>query len=277
MRGILVKIGLFLEAHVEKIILALFGALSLWLLFTWVAFSPNKVTLSSGSVVSPGQVDQTINRVYAPPVEEGLARTPEKKDGYQPKLDAPIDPNDAVVQSIRGHLDQGLMGLYSDVLAHLPGLSMPLPSRGGVLSGEGKAYRLPPMGSVRDIQAEHIRAAAYVPAEPLSEDLDYESALSEPNDLDLVSVQASFDVAMLRARFYESFASEALPEDWRDPVIAKPVFTAVDLQRQERLEDGSWSSWTSLSRPRIDQYADVFDIVEDVDLLPPGGVRGTYA
>lgn len=272
MRGILVKIGMFFEAHVEKVVLVLFGGLSLWLLFTWVAFSPNKVALDS-QTLAPGKIDDTIGRNYTGDVEVVLASSPEEKRPYEPRFDGKVDPNNSVAELVRGNLDHGLMGLYSDVLAHLPQDAVPLPGSRGVLMGEGKGYQLPKVGIVTDLEVEHIRAAAYIPTESLTEELDYESVESEPNDLDLVTVQGRFDAGLLLARFYESFASEALPEDWRDPLIAKPVFAAVDLQRQELQPDGHWSQWKSLPRPCIDQYADLFNYVEDVDLLPPGGVR----
>ncbi len=274
MRGILAKIGLFFESHIEKIVLVLFGGLSLWLLFAWVAFSPNKMALDrNSSMLSPGQIDEMIKREYVPPVEERLALNPEGKATYEPRLNGRIEPNDSVLGAVQGPLDQGLVGLYTDTLAQVSTTGIPLPGEHRVLAGEGKAYQLPVVGAVTDVDAEHIRAAAYIPVESLSEDQDYASVEKEPNDLDLVTVQGTFNVALLRERFYESFASEALPEDWRDPAIAKPVFAAVDLERQQQRPDGSWGDWQSVARPRTDQYRNLFKIVDDVNMLPAGGIR----
>lgn len=274
MQGILAKIGQFFEAHIEKIVLVLLGGLSLWLLFTWVAFSPNKISVDRNSgLLSPGQIDTYIKREYVPPVEDHLARQPEGKERYVPRFNGRIDANDAVLGVVRGPLDKGLVGLYTDTLAQLTTTPIPLPGQHRLLAGEGKAYKLPTVGAVTDVDAEHIRAAAYIPTEPLSEDQEYDSGDSEPNDLDLVTVQGTFDVHQLYERFYESFDSEALPVNWRDKTIAKPVFAAVDLQRQQLRPDGTWGDWQHVPRPRIDPYHDLFKIVEDVNSLPPGGIR----
>ena len=56
----MIKIGSFFEEHVEKIVLAVFGILCIWLLITRVLLSPNQVVYNNEKY-SPSAVD---DRVY---------------------------------------------------------------------------------------------------------------------------------------------------------------------------------------------------------------------
>ena len=76
---------------------------------------------------------------------------------------------------------------------------------------------------------------AYIPTENVDSENSYDTVSHEPNDLDLVTVEARFDVRALYDRFYENFSGEYINEEWRDPCLAVPIFAAVDLQRQEVL------------------------------------------
>jgi len=87
-------------------------------------------------------------------------------------------------------------------------------------------------------------------------------------------VEARFDVAELYRRFQASFAGvEVQREEWRDPCLAKPIFAAVQLQRQELLEEGAWSPWRPLPRSRVEAYRDMFQVFERIEDLPPGGLE----
>ncbi|TFG90346.1 MAG: hypothetical protein E4H16_01965, partial [Candidatus Atribacteria bacterium] len=96
--------------------------------------------------------------------------------------------------------------------------------------------------------------------------------MPEVNDLDLVTIEAKYDVSGLCNRFYECFAGIDVNQEWRDPCLAKPVFASVGLERQELLPEGNWSEWTLVSRSRIDQSKRLFDIKDTVDALGEGGM-----
>jgi hypothetical protein len=122
------------------------------------------------------------------------------------------------------------------------------------------------------VEVEHIRAVAYVPIGEVSLQSPYDKASNEPNDIDLITVEAKFDIGRLYEKFHESFV-EYVEEQWADPCLAKPVFAAVNLQRQELNSDGTWSDWQNVPRAKIDQYQKMFRITESIQDLPPGGLK----
>ena len=85
---------------------------------------------------------------------------------------------------------------------------------------------------MNDVDVEHIRAAAYLPKAAVTPENAEAEDTYEVNDLDLVTVQGSFDLVPLLDSFQECFAGKELPENWRDTGLAKPVFAGVRLQRQ---------------------------------------------
>ena len=243
----------FLEDHFEKVVLTVVGAVCLWLLATQVVLDPNAVEFD-GRRLNPGEVDGYILE-RARQLEAKLNHPPAAPNGYDPKLD---EYKSLVACSIKG-VDFGI--------------SPPVPEtnpEGGTIV---RKYSLPEVGDVKEIAVGHIRAVAYEPIGEVSPESPYESSRSAPNDLDLVTVQGSFDVAGLYRRFYECFAGPEVKPEWRDPCLAEPVFAAVHLQRQELGADGRWGAWVDVPRARVDQYRELFDIVEDVSRLPPGGMK----
>ena len=133
-------------------------------------------------------------------------------------------------------------------------------------------YSLPRIGDVNAVAVEHIRAVAYMPIVDVTEENPYDKAGNEPNDIDLVTVVADFDIQGLYDRFRESFV-DYVEERWADPCLARPVFAAVQLQRQERNGDGSWGQWREVPRAKIDEYKKLFQVVENVEDLPAGGLK----
>jgi hypothetical protein len=263
----------FLEQHVEKIVLAIVGLVCIWLLFTRVLFSPNVISYD-GQKFSPGEVDAYIYG-RAKTLEEKSNQPPKPKPQYVSRLDGSIDPNDPVRQGIPGALPHGYAGLMESALDGVinTDLHPPLPSYSTFARDLGGEYKLPAVGEVTDVAAEWIRAVAYVPTQDVTDEVPYDKAPHEPNDIDLVTVAGEFDVAGLYERFEESFMGDGVPPELRDPCLARPVFAAVQLERQELLEDGSWSDWQSVPRTRIDNRKRMFTIIEDVENLPPGGMK----
>jgi hypothetical protein len=277
MGNILAKIGHFFEIHVEKIVLVVFGILSLYVLVVRVLFSPNVVEFD-GQSFSPSKIDQYIGQKYAGPVREAITGPALSVDSYEPRLTGPIDPNDpvndAVLVDLKGDFSKGFLGRYASAIDHIDDtLYPPQPRHSAADSTEKRKYKLPFIGEVRGVRAGYIRAAAYYPAEEITEETVYDDIDHEPNDLDLVTVEANFDVGLLRQRFIESFDSEDLPVEWRDDSMAEPVCAAVNLQRQELLADGRWGPWQDIRRLPIDHDPELMRPVTRVEDLPSGGIR----
>ncbi|MCX5637493.1 MAG: hypothetical protein NTX52_07350, partial [Planctomycetota bacterium] len=238
----MIKIVSFFEEHIEKVILAVVGLVCLWLLVTRVLFSPNVVSYSNKNF-SPGSIDNYIS--------DQAELLKQKLD--QPPASALPEPNKPKLKDFVALLDSAVRSVNTRV--YLP---QPYSSSGQVYAQ--RAYSLPDIGEVNGVAVEHIRAVAYVPTEEITEQNGYDKVKHEPNDIDLVTVEAKFDVAGLYRRFHECFASEDVPAEWRDPCLAKPVFAAVQLQRQELNPDGSWSDWQTVPRIKVDQLRGLVEI-----------------
>jgi hypothetical protein len=267
------KIINFFEAHVEKIVLAVVGVACVWLLLTRVILSPDKVEYG-GENLSPGKIDVEINK-EAEVLKRKLDEPPKAPEPYVRRLDGPIGLNDPVRVGIRGKLQNGFVGLFNSPLSDIDtNLFPPIPSRSTLEAGFAREYGFPLIGEVNDVVVGHIRAVAFVPAGTIDEKNAYKKEGSEPNDIDLVTVEGKFDVAGLYARFQECFAGKAVKkEEWYDPCLARPVFAAVQLQRQELNGDGTWSDWENVPRTMVDPYKKLFEVIEDVQKLPTGGLN----
>jgi len=275
------KVVNFLEEHIEKVVLTVVGLVCIWLFITRVLISPNAVSYDNKKF-SPTEIDKEIQK-QARELEHNLNQPPQSAGPYVSKLNGPVDANHPVREGIHGDLQAGFDGLFASAINGVDTRwSIPLPHNIAAEIGGGKQYNLPltdgVIGEVKDVAIEHIRAAAYVPTLPVTEDVPYENAVPSPNDIDLVTVEAKFDVAGLYKEFYESFAGEDVRQQWRDPCLAVPVFAAVQLQRQELLAPdqvggGMWGDWQDVPRSKIDHRKRIFEIVEEVENLPPGGVK----
>jgi hypothetical protein len=246
------SIGGFFEEHVEKIILVVVGLVCVWLLITRVIFSPNTVSVQERNF-SPADIDDYVYE-QAQLLKQKLNEPPDKLNPYEPKVDEYL----ALLDSSLSDIDTMLWPVVPFEIA-------PEKAVAGV-------YSLPRIGEVNDVAVEHIRAVAYVPTVEVTPQNPYDKSGNEPNDIDFVTVEAKFDVSQLYDNFEESFVRDVELE-WADPCLAKPVFAAVNLQRQELKSDGTWSDWQNVPRSRIDRYGKMFQIVEDIQDLPPGGLK----
>ncbi len=276
MREILGKIGRFCENHVEKIVLVVIGVFCAWLFFTRVIFSPNSVPYD-GKTYSPGQIDAVIQEKaedLALQLESG-GSTGQTKTAYIPRLTGPIDPNDPVItQVFPGRpAPRSFTDLLQSPLRFMRSEMEPTTSAVADTDGSRPKYALPQVGPVTDVDIEYLRAAAYLPLEEVTPQKPYDSVETEPGDIDLVTVEAKFDVAELYRQFNAYFAgTEVARQAWRDPCLAVPKFAAVQLQRQRLREDGTWSEWVDVPRSRVEANRNLFQIIEEVKDLPPGGL-----
>ena len=246
------SIGSFFEEHVEKIILVIVGLVCAVLLITRVILSPNTVSWDDRNF-SPSAIDNYVY-VQAQDLRQKLNEPPDQLDPYKPRVDEFL----ALLDSTINNVDTTLWPV--------------VPYELGADAGVAGIYSLPAIGDVNEVAVEHIRAVAYVPIVKVTPENPYDKAGNEPNDIDLVTVEAKLDIDQLYDKFNESFV-EDVEEEWADPCLAKPVFAAVNLQRQELNNDGTWSDWHNVPRTKIDQYQKLFQIIENIEDLPPGGLK----
>ncbi len=249
----MIKIGSFFEEHLEKIILVIVGLVCVWLLITRVIFSPNEVAYRDGKY-SPGAVDDIVYE-EAVLLRDKINNPPTDPEPYKSKLSEFV-----------ALLDSSISDIDVELWPQVPY------TVDGQTKGKGGRYRLPHIGNVNDVAVEHIRAVAYVPTDIITPENPYEKAPHEPNDIDLVTVEAKFDIEGLYKRFRYSFVDD-VGEQWADPCLAKPIFAAVQLQRQELGEDGSWGDWQNVPRSKIDHYGKLFEIAEYADSLPASRLK----
>ncbi len=247
-------IGSFFEEHVEKIILVIVGIICAWLLITRVILSPNTVSYNDKNF-SPSAID-VFAYEEAQNLRAKLNDPPEQIDPYTPKAEEFL----AMLNSTINNVDTTLWPIVP--------YEFSVEATGGVAG----IYNLPRIGEVNDVAVGHIRAVAYLPIDKVTMENPYDKAGNEPNDLDFVTVEAKFDVKQLYDSFNESFFEDP-EEQWADPCLAKPVFAGVNLQRQQLNSDGTWSDWQDVPRTKIDQYQKLFQNTEDIQDLPPGGLK----
>lgn len=274
MQNILAKIGAFFEAHVEKIVLGIAGIVGIWLLLIFVIMNPNAVTYDN-QTFSPGSIDQYIYDKKAVPVQAELNQSSvSSEDTYHSYLNSSIDVNDPLLEGFNTSLPKGFLGLFACSIDHIDsGVIAAVPAQKTTVVSDGREYSLPFIGQVSDVLVEYIRAAGYVPVEAVTEQKGYRSVERDVNDMDLVTVQARFDIAALRDRFHECFAGGGLPEPWRDETMANPVFAAVNLQRREQLPNNRWGDWENVPHIATIPNTDTYRIIEKADELPAGGIR----
>lgn len=233
------KSGSGIEKHIDKIILAAAGIIGLYVLIFYVLKS--SITIEyNGEWYTPANLDKAIYE-QAKNVEDTLARPAKENGQYCSKLS---DFNSLLAMPIKS-----LGG----------NMVFPLPYSGSV--DGSRLYSLPAVGEVNSVKARLLTAVAYVPKKPLKNDDLYTAAEVRPDDLDFITVEATFDAADLSKRFSQSFKAS------KKPLWTKPVFAAVQLERQQSLANGAWSDWQIVPRTTIDDYRSRFNIAQKVDKL----------
>jgi hypothetical protein len=280
MRELIGKIGRLCENHVEKIVLAIAGIISAWLFVSGVLFTRDVVQYG-GKSVPVTRIDFEISQKLEN-LRAGLKRAESKTEEgtYVSRLTGPVGPNDPVFKDVLGSRPQpnSLQELFRSPLAFLSAsgktsiqTTAPTPvAAAPVVSGP--KYRLPSIPRLKDTAVQYLRAAAYVPVADVTQEKVYSGGQSEVDDIDLVTVEARLDIADIYKQFRESFGGSGIPADWRDPCLASPKFAALQLQRQEVLDTGLWSEWTTVPPTRVCPYRNLFDGVENVKDLPVGGI-----
>jgi hypothetical protein len=243
-------IGSFFEEHVEKIILVIVGLICAWLLITRVILSPNTVSYDNKNY-SPSAIDDYVY-AEAQNLRQKLNDPPDEIEPYKPKAEEFL----AMLDSTINNVDTTLWPT--------------VPYEPGADKAVAGVYNLPRIGEVNDVAVEHIRAVAYLPIDKITPQNSYDQAGNEPNDIDFVTVEAKFDVKQLYDSFNEVFVEYV---EQADKDLAEPIFAGVNLQRQQLNSDGTWSDWQDVPRAKIDRYQKLFQNIEDIQDLPPGGLK----
>ncbi len=239
--------GNLLEQHAEKIVLGVVGIISVGLLWMFVLSSPNAEKLG-GKKRGPGEIDRYIK-------------------GQSDQLDAelkndPVEPRLAAADAMRKMYIDRLVNTIADVPDfRIPGVA-PNPN----VAPEDRRYAVPDVGRVDEVVAEAIRGAAYVPLDEIGPENAYNQAMTRLDDIDLVTVQASFDIGALYRSFTQSFVmGRGVKNEWKDDELAAPVFASAQLQRRRALEGGGWSEWEVIPRSKVDPYRTMLSVPEKID------------
>ncbi|MHC4124949.1 MAG: hypothetical protein ACYSRR_00630 [Planctomycetota bacterium] len=243
----------FFEEHVEKIVLGIIGIICVFLLISRVIISPNYVEYD-GRKFAADDVDKYISE-QAKQLDAIVSQNPRPKKPYEPWAGEFSSRMDSIIAEV----DTGRYFAQPKYISSE--------------KTDKRQYNLPAIGSVFDVGAEFIRSVAYLPTDMISEENTYEQSNHKPGDLDLVTVEAKFDVAELCGQFYENFAGINVKPEWRAPELAVPVFAAVELQRQEHFSNGTWSRWQIVPRYRVADNQKLLEVVEEISDLPAGGIK----
>ncbi|MHC4291177.1 MAG: hypothetical protein ACYSTR_03080 [Planctomycetota bacterium] len=220
------NILLMLENHIDKIVLAVFVLVSLFLLWVYVIDPP-----------------------YGKPSEIDI-HNKQEADKILPGLDDPPPPTPPLKPYLSDY-EQLLQCSISEVAT----IQIPSPGVGDVVVEEGRIYALPGIPALVDVAVNNLRGAARVPTEEIAPNRPYASAIGEIKDVDFVSVSARFDVQKLYNNFQQSFMGRQLQKtSWKNEKLATPVFSRLELQRRTKQNDGRWGSWASVPRTMIDSY-----------------------
>lgn len=223
-----------LETHLDKIVLGFIGVVSLYLLWAFVAGNPYGVQ-TFGRKTGPGRIDLQ-NRQEALVLEQ-LLDEPAERTEYDLQLAADFE------DMLRTSLPQ--------IAVHVP---IPYPGTGEQVIDDDRVYPVPEVTALTEVQVALLRGAVFVPTAEVTPETPYQSVSSELGDLDLVTVSGRIDIPTLYRNFQQSFMGPRLNATWREPTYARPVVARMELQRRQKLADGTWGDWAVLPRTRIDPF-----------------------
>ncbi|MFA6185641.1 MAG: hypothetical protein WC770_00290 [Phycisphaerae bacterium] len=220
------------ELLLDKVVLGVAGIAALLILVFFVIGNPNAAEID-GQKLSSGQIDKIIEE-KAQGILEQLKKAPADSNEYKPQKSAFV-----------AMINDSINNVKTDII--FP--KAPYSTETFVASN--RKYRVPSIENIANPTVASVKMAAYVPTEDLSETLTYANADTTLSDVDLVTVESSFNAKKLYDSFRSAFAGKNMPEGWKNEQYAKPVFAVVELQRRAALPDGSWSQWETVPRTKI--------------------------
>jgi len=240
--------GNVFEQHAEKIVLGVSGLLCLWLLVAFVLMSPNAERVG-GRKLRPGKIDAYVK-------------------AQADQLAAAVNENASPGNYTAGAAVAKVTSKLNNSIDNIADFRIAAPKPSELLIAEDRQYPMPVVGGIDKVAVSAIRGAAHVPVEEVGMDKPYDTAMTKLGDIDLVTVQGSFDLPSLYRSFKQSFSlGRGLKSEWRDDELATPVFAAAQVQRRQLLDDGRWGDWVVVDRPRIDKYRSKLNVSEDVSQL----------
>ena len=236
-----------LESQVDKIVLVVIVLISLVLLWLYVVGNPYAQKVGAKNL-SPGEIDKKIKQDADRLLEE-LDELP--SDEYTVYKETHLSDFERLMQC-------PISNISSDLVVQFPGV-------GDAIIEEDRLYDVPFVPALNEVQMATLRGAARVPVDEVGPANPYQNAVTKLADMDQVTISGRFDVQSLYNNFRLSFDNPGLKSSWKDPKLAIPVFAKMELQRREKLEDGSWSDWQEVPRTKIDTYQ---KLLEQLPLNP---------
>jgi hypothetical protein len=219
------------ELLLDKVVLSVAGIAALLILVFFVIGNPNAAKIN-GQKLSSGQIDKVIEE-RAQKILEQIKKAPADSNEYKSQKSV-------------------YLSLMSDSINNVKTeIVFPKAPSKDIFEAPNRKYRAPSIENIANPTVVSVKMAAYVPTEELSETLTYANADTKLADVDLVTVESSFNAKKLYDSFHLAFAGKSLPEGWRNEQYAKPVFAVVELHRRTVQPDGSWSQWETVPRAKI--------------------------
>ncbi|OHB54948.1 MAG: hypothetical protein A2Y07_07615 [Planctomycetes bacterium GWF2_50_10] len=236
------------DQHLDKIVFGVAGVVALYILYAFVISSPTRIEYD-GEKFGPGSLDTAI-RDKAQTIERKIKASPEPPVQYASWLDK----------------------FVSSINVPFKGIDMNLCF---VTPGENKRgpdfrYNLPVVMDVCDVKVKALATVAYIPTETVDTSNPYGQANVEAGDLDLVTVEGKIDAAALSKLCNDTFNDPTIAAEFRRPLWAKPIFAAVELQRRQMLEDGSWGEWVVVKRTQAETLREAFNLPAQAKDLKTG-------
>ena len=243
------------EKHVDKIVFGIIGILCLALLWFFVISNPYASEYKRKKF-GPGQYDEQV-RKEASRLEDKMDEDPVEAQSYKAKSG-----------QYSQKLARSIESIDDNIYAVLPGV-------GDVAPVDDRSYDRPEIPDIEDVQAEWYRTVVHVPTDTIDLSNTYGKATTEYGDIDIVTVQGTFDMAKLMDNFTDSFNPSlgGMLAKYRSAELAEPLFAAVDLERRELGENG-WGQWKVVPRSKVDAYEDhLSDIPSNMSEVEIGGVE----
>jgi hypothetical protein len=229
------KKGNWIDQYLDKAILGLTAAASLYLMWAFVLSNPYGQKVGNQKL-SPSEID-SVNLREAGEIQDKL--------GESLQTTTPYTQNKAVE-------------LSKKIDCPMPQISIaawwPLPGGGQTGIGDDRQYVIPQIPVMENIKLASIRGTVRMPTEEVTPENSYVSVASKPQDMDMVTFSAKLNLQSLYDNFRQSFMGMRLKPQWRDPMLAEPVIARIELQRRSQNEDGTWKNWETVPFTRVDPY-----------------------
>ncbi|RMF77800.1 MAG: hypothetical protein D6744_10925 [Planctomycetota bacterium] len=243
------KIIALLEAHIEKIVLGACALFMLWMMWSYLIGTPHTIEYG-GRELKPGELYEVVKaeadrlesaiRNAEPPESEFEPFAARLRQGQQTSILAPPDgAASATTPELR------VTSTFGSRIA-VPGLEEEEEEPGSI-------RLVTPLRPTKPV-VEVGRSMAYRTPLQIGEPATLDDEIPEPQETPWVTIAAYFDKA---AQYKEMIQAGYAPFRSRVYIVG------TEVQRQERLADGSWSPWetvqSSAAMPKLSVPDPVID------------------